>query len=159
MYMCVYRQQPTSFEHVQTLKHVPGHIRVDLHISLYIHRIHLYTGSSRPASSTNGTTVRCGIHALQCFTRTSVHVARCTRTDCIDLIPLPVFRYVYMNQRRKEQGLEPHPRFQHLHGFNTQKLHQVRWALQVHRTHGHFHRLSACTCALCMALRGVRAQL
>jgi len=33
-------------------------------------------------------------------------------------------RYVYMNQRRKEQGLEPHPRFQQLHGFDTQKLHQ-----------------------------------
>ena len=79
--------------------------------------------------------------------------------DCTILTPLPVFRYVYMNQRRKEQGLEPHPRFQHLHGFNTQKLHQVRWALQLHRTHGHFHRLSACTCALCMALRGARAQL
>ena len=55
--------------------------------------------------------------------------ARCqmhTNTvDCIVLIPLPVFRYVYMNQRRKEQGLEPHPRFQQLHGFDTQKLHQV----------------------------------
>jgi len=33
-------------------------------------------------------------------------------------------RYVYMNQRRKEKGLEPHPIFEKLHGLHTQTLHK-----------------------------------
>ena len=33
-------------------------------------------------------------------------------------------RYVYMNQRKKEKGQEPHPIFEKLHGVHTQTLHK-----------------------------------
>jgi len=33
-------------------------------------------------------------------------------------------RYVYMNQRRKEKGSDPHPTFEKLHGLTTKALHR-----------------------------------